>query len=649
MICVYDIETYAEAFIVCFLDIANKRTYSFEISKRKDETPELILFLQKCKGLIGFNNLDFDYPVIHWFIQNHKNYNQYSLPQVICAYAQETIGKEFSSIKQDEILIPQLDLFRIWHYGNKARITSLKYLEFNMRMENIQDLPYDINEPLDSNKIDNIIKYCNHDVYATYLFYLKSIPKIELRKKLQLKYKLPLLNRPDVGIAEDLVLDSYCKLTKKNKFDVKKTNTKHDIIVAKDVILPEIQFQTKDLQIWLEQLKKTNLKYKNQIWKGCTIKLFNEEYQIGLGGIHINQKTGKFIPEEDEFLIEFDCAGMYPTFIALHGLYPEHLGVEFLELYRDIRNQRMIAKKTGDKIMDAAGKLMGNSTFGKFGSDLSYLFDLKMLYTVTLNNQLFLLMLIEACGLNDLKVISANTDSITILDKKDKLPIFEEIKQSWEKVSLHTLEETSYKFLIFRDVNNYFGKTTNNKNKFKGAFDTFEDRNSEKFDGWHKNQSMLIVPIALEKYYSENIPVEETIKNHTDIFDFCKVVKTNRDGKFVKREQNGLEKVDYNLQKINRYIITNSGNKLIKLLKPLKDSDGNIKNDKLAIYRKENPLQLDLFHFVDDVIVEKNRETEIESGWKITILNEITEFDISKYDINYDYYIKECNKIIKQI
>jgi hypothetical protein len=78
MICVYDIETYAEAFIVCFLDIANKRTYSFEISKRKDETPELILFLQKCKGLIGFNNLDFDYPVIHWFIQNHKYYNQYS-------------------------------------------------------------------------------------------------------------------------------------------------------------------------------------------------------------------------------------------------------------------------------------------------------------------------------------------------------------------------------------------------------------------------------------------------------------------------------------------------------------------------------------------------------------------------------------------
>ena len=37
----------------------------------------------------------------------------------------------------------------------------------------------------------------------------------------------------------------------------------------------------------------------------------------------------------------------------------------------------------------------------------------------------------------------------------------------------------------------------------------------------HKNPSMRIVPIALEKYFVEGIPVEETIKNHKDIFDFC--------------------------------------------------------------------------------------------------------------------------------
>ncbi|MFW5889292.1 MAG: hypothetical protein ACOC3V_01900 [bacterium] len=648
MIYIYDIETYKKAFIVCALQKDTQKKLEFEISHRKDDIVRLMRHLLSVKGQIGYNNLDFDYPVLHWFLKNFQNYDQYSLPEAIYYEAQRIIDEDYSSINPSEVMIPQLDLFKIWHYNNGARATSLKYLEFNMRMDNIEDLPYEIDSDLTDEMIDEIIEYCHHDVYATYLFYLKSKNRISLRRKLSKKYGLSLMNKSDVGIAEELVLDSYCKLTGRDKQEVRDTKSVYDYIVAKDVILPQIKFKTKRMQTWLEKLKDTYLKAMDHDWKGEVIKLFDEEYQVGLGGLHIIQKSKRFIKANDEFLTEWDCAGMYPTFIALHGMYPDHLGKEFLTLYRQVRDDRMIAKKTGDSVMDAAGKLMGNGTFGKFGSDLSFLFDLRMLYTVTLNNQLFLLMLIEECGLNDIKVISANTDSITIFDKNSKLSTFHGFRTSWESISKHTLENTEYKQIAYRDVNNYIAETIEGKAKFKGAFDTFEDKDSPKFDGWHKNQSMMIVSIAIRDYYIKDIPIEDTIYNHKDIFDFCKVVKGIGAAKFSKREWTNREIIDTPLQKrVNRYIVTNKGCKLIKILPPLKEEDGTLKKDKVAKQKKNN--QLSIFDLVVDEIIEKDRESEVEAKKYVTIVNTIKSKDIRDYDINYNYYINECYKIINEI
>lgn len=647
---IYDIETYNEAFILCAQDRDTLEKKHFEISWRIDDTERLIEYLNSIQGQIGFNVINFDYPVLHWILQNYKKYNQYTLPQAICEKAQEIIKQEFSSIKENEVLIPQLDLFKIWHYGNKARITSLKYLEFTMEMDNIEDLPFDIYSNLTSEMIDKIIEYCYHDVHATYTFYLKSLGRIKLRKDLSKKYGISLLNRPDVGIAEDLVLHSYCQQTGKDKQEVKKLKTEYDWIQGKNVILPLIEFKTEQMQSWLLQLKEVYLKRMGGFWKGEVISLYGEEYQIGLGGLHIEQKPGIYEISDEQYMAELDCAGMYPTFICNHGMYPAHLGKEFLTLYKEIREARLEAKKSGDKVMDAAGKLIGNGLFGKFGSDFSYYYDLKMLYTTTLNNQLFLLMLIEQCGLNNLKIISANTDSITVFINKKELPILESVTKDWEKVSLHTMEYTPYKKIIYRDVNNYITLKTDNVVKFKGVFDTFEDKNSDKFDGWHKNHSMMIIPIALKEYYINNILPEDTIRNHNNIFDFCKAVKGNKSIEFITRDWVNKEIVEYPQQKkVNRYIVTNNGCQLIKILPPLQNKDGTFKRDKLANYKKDNPAQLNLFDFIPDVVQSVNREFGIEAGYKVQILNIIESKNIQDYDINFDYYINEAYKIINQI
>jgi len=646
-----DIETYNEAFIICTLDRDTLKKLQFEISFRKNNTHKLLSHLKQVKGQIGYNNLNFDYPILHWFINNYHKYDQHTLPKAICEKAQEIIQQEFSSISPKNVKIPQLDLFRIWHYSNKARMTSLKYLEFNMRRRNIGDLPYGVYDHLTSEMIDKIIEYCHDDVDATHDFYLKSKGRIDLRNKLQKTYGLPLINRPDVGIAEDLVLDSYCKQTGRKKYEVKKLKTEHNFIQAKDVILPQIKFKTPQMQDWLDKLKLTYLKRMGGFWKGDIVKLFGEEYQVKLGGLHIIQKAGIYKKAKDEQITERDCAGMYGTFIALHGMYPKHLGKEFLTLYRKIRDDRMTAKFIGDKVMDAAGKLMSNGIFGKFGSDTSYLFDLKMLYTTTLNNQLFLLMLIERCGINNIKIISANTDSITTHTKYKQIPLLNTLIKEWEQISLHTLESTEYKFIAYRDVNSYIYQKDNDKIGYIGAFDTHDDKDNDKYDGWHKNHSMMIVPIALKEYYVNNIRPEDTIKNHTDLFDFCKVAKAIGKAKYIDRiwskDQNKF--VFNKLQKVNRYIVTNDGTKLIKLLPQLEHEDGTLKKDKIANYRKGNPLQIDMFHVVNDPIIIKDRESEVEAGYQTKILNRINSIDIKDYNINFEYYIKEVYKIINQI
>ena len=76
-------------------------------------------------------------------------------------------------------------------------------------------------------------------------------------------------------------------------------------------------------------------------------------------------------------------------------------------------------------------------------------------------------------------------------------------------------------------------------------------------------------------------------------------------------------------KRVNRYIVANTNQKLIKKLPALKDENGNLKKDKLQKYRKENPQQLDIFHFVEDVIVDKDRESEVESGYNVLIMNKL--------------------------
>ena len=180
---VYDIETYQNCFSLCAVYANGKGMKVFEISDRKNESEEMLEFLRNVKRnnhkMVGFNNINFDYPVIHFILEKARE--AFKKNEKVKITAKQIYNKAMECIKSDsrfgarvkdsDIIIPQIDLYLIHHFDNKARATSLKMLEFNMRSDNIEDLPFELGINLNDQEKDVLIKYNKHDVLETLKFY----------------------------------------------------------------------------------------------------------------------------------------------------------------------------------------------------------------------------------------------------------------------------------------------------------------------------------------------------------------------------------------------------------------------------------------------------------------------------------------------
>ena len=166
---IFDIETYPNCYTFAISSSDGKHVRVFEVSDRMNQTQEILNCLrylaQKKQRMVGFNNLGFDYPVLHAIIEQAKEAKRSNIEYVIDARWVYNIAMEqiqtardgFAKvIKAEEEIIPQIDLFKINHFDNKARATSLKMLEFNMLSDNIEDLPFPVGKYLTYSEIANV-------------------------------------------------------------------------------------------------------------------------------------------------------------------------------------------------------------------------------------------------------------------------------------------------------------------------------------------------------------------------------------------------------------------------------------------------------------------------------------------------------------
>jgi hypothetical protein len=304
---IYDLETYTEFFLASFKVVNEDIWYRFEISERKNEIEDLRRFLKVKPKCIGFNNVNFDYPVLHnTVLASNKEWTANEIFKEV----QLIIDSEYSSIKEWNVKIPQLDLFKIWHYDNMSRITSLKWLEFAMRMNNIEDLPYPPETILDDSQKDEVISYCDNDILATEMFYNKSKDNIQLRVNMTKELSHNVMNYSDVKIGEYLNRVTYEKLSGKPFKTFKKLQTHRSTINIIDLIPEFIEFRTKPFQEFLDQIKTESF---NANTKGDWEKSLNIGGMIinfAKGGLHSKDKAGIKQCKEGYYLKEKDVGSM---------------------------------------------------------------------------------------------------------------------------------------------------------------------------------------------------------------------------------------------------------------------------------------------------------------------------------------------------
>jgi len=629
-ILIYDIETMQELFLVCIYNPDTQQWHEFQVSKNVNQLDGFVRFTEDYSDYywVGYNNLRFDSQVVEWIIRNHEEWHELSALEVCAMIAQKAADvihdanyDVFPEYREEWLHNKQIDLFRVNHYDNKNRRVSLKRLEFEMDLTNIEEMPiHHTKTDMTDEEIELTIEYCRNDVYATYEFYnvttgntehplYKGNNQIELRQDIQDEFGIPCLNYSDSKIGDEMIKKYYCQEKKLQYSDLPKKGYFRKAVRARDCIAEYVAFQTPELQAFLKHVRKQVFTLTDEFKESLEFK--GNIYTFAKGGLHTENKPKIFEADEENLIVDWDVSSYYPAIIINNGRYPKHLGPEFLRGYKQMFNKRLELKplaKKDKKIKGIVGalKLAVNSVYGKSSDMQNWIYDRQLTMFTTITGELSLLMLIEQYELNSINIISANTDGVTIMVNKSLVDKMHEINKWWMDVTQYELERTDYQKIIFSTVNDYLAIKTDGEVKKKGDFLTdFE---------LHKNKSGRIIPMALEQYFIHNIPVSDTITNHTNIYDFALRQKASKDFHY-EGVSNGKRTV-YN--KLIRYYVSNKGEKLLKIKNPECQSNA------------------------PDM-------SQVEAGeWVMHVCNHLTP-DHPLDNINYAYYIERAEKIISKI
>lgn len=622
---VYDIEVFQNIFHCSVKNTETNDIYKFEISERKNQLRELVKFFKQVDKYItwgdyyttninipanvifcGYNNLHYDNPIINYIIEYEDKLMQYNIPTICSSIF--NLSKTITASSEDNIDEWKHWKYQIWFdtfdiltmlYSNKLRV-GLKEIQVTMQYPNVQEFVCDWTKPLPLEDFDSMIDYNINDIESTSELLNRCKKDVDLRIAIEDEYGVRVLSKDGVNIGMKILTQKYLEKTGLTWWDIKDLRSPMSVIPLKDVILPFIKYDSPILQRVLEDMK-------NQIVspgrKGYENKfVFNNlRYSVGVGGIHSVNSPEIIIPRDDEMLIDIDVASLYPSMLIEYEFYPKHLGKEFLEVYKQIKDERIEAKHNGDKVKNETLKLALNGLSGNLQNEHNFCYSPFAVMQIRINGQLLLLMLAEKLTQIGCRIVQANTDGLFVLLKKDAYSKVNSICREWEQLTKLTLEEDRFKAMYQYAINDYFAITEDNKVKEKGMFITTVKLG--------KGLTPKIIPKAVISFFKDGIPVEDTIKNCTDIRDFLMSEKTGK--------QWHVEYMNEEQQRTNRFYASTNGGYLWKW-KYSNDSDAKSYQNMLTA-----------------------------SG--VTLLNKFDNKPIEERKINYRYYIMEAYKIIRDL
>lgn len=607
---VYDTEEFPNVFTIAFEHVDAPIKLLFEISDWRNDSQEIISFLHYLKNsnarMIGFNNIGWDYPILHTLIRMGKSdaATLYNKAQAIIN-SQDDDSRWMHRVNPSDRFIEQVDLYLINHFDNKARATGLKSLEFNMRMDNIEDLPFKVGTVLNREQVELLKQYNTHDVHATKLFFHKTREMIQFREELTQKYPgQDWVNFNDTAIGKRYFVMKLeeAGVACYDYGDKGRTprQTKRPVIHLKDAILPWIQFAQPEFNRVMNWLKQQSITETKGVFTDLTATIDGFTFVFGLGGIHGSVESEIIESDSEHVIVDLDVTSYYPNLAITNGFHPAHLGKEFVAIYKHLFEQRkQYPKKSAESAML---KLALNGVYGDSNNQFSVFYDPLFTMSITLNGQLLLCLLAEGLmTIPGLRLIQVNTDGLTVRVPRTHKVLVDLARMAWQERTGLNLEEAIYKAMMIRDVNNYIGVFEDGSTKRKGAY--------EWKAGWHQNAGGLVIPKVAEKVLVEGAPIRQTVQQWPDIMDFMLRTKVPRSS-YLAIEWDGQQ--PQQLQNITRYYIAEGGGRLFKWMPPLKGKT-------------------------------EWRKIGVESGWGVQPCNDIK--DAGKLPVDFDYYVREVEKL----
>ena len=646
----WDIETFACLFFVGIYNPETRQKYGFSVSEYENQLDGLFKFLEVHKDYFfcGFNSIKFDGQVIEWIARNYEQWNELSGLEICAKIAQkanDVIDNSnyglFSEYREDQMGIKHVDLGCIHHFFGEQKMTSLKSLEFSMDMENIEELPlHHMKLNLSKEEIDSIIRYCFNDIDATYNLYLYTIGEVDNilykgqnkildREIIEEETGLKCLNWDDVKIGAEWNKLDYISLTGKNEWDLKPKKVNHFYGKKYKQFFPKtVKFQTKELKQFIDKLGDTFITNKKQEFD----YKFNDTLTVTIarGGIHSNEKPRFVKPTEDEIYYQVDIGSQYPNALRKYKIYPSHLGIEWNEMLLQKIERRLkykkLAKETKDRKYESLqemGKLsLNGGAYGRLNTQGDWQEDPCAMLKTTMGCQLEILMIVEDLILKNFNVISCNTDGFDLVVDRKRDQELRDILSNFEKLIgndiLGNFEYTEFLWIAQLSVNGYIAQK-----REKGVKDDGIKKKKEFLTDYelYKNKSCRIVPLALEQYYINNVSVEQFIKNHKNIYNFCIRQKSSRDFHYQGISKNGTNVY----KKLIRYYVSLEGEEIFKIKEESCQTNASPRS-----------------------IIEKNEDTG--RGYKLRVCNFLSkDTKVEEAGIDFDYYISKARKIIEKI
>lgn len=650
--------------------LATVKRYRFSIFEDDDsELYPLLNWLQYEADYFGYNNNKYDRLMLSALLMY---YNQFDKPSKLIEFLYDTSQRiirnsdndvlwqdNFTNIlMKNRLNFRDLDLFQIFrldHFHKSLKQTSINIKWYNLleyHMPPISELDVDYyyrlteNRGLSIEQLNRLYRnsferylhpswkkemeeYNDNDIFICCELVRMNQEEIRLRYMISKEYEINVLSASRSTIADKVIVKLYSKFTGLHPKRFIDTKTIRRKIEVSEILSDKIQFLSPQLNDLLQSLRSLVLRGEKGEFER-TFTYAGTSYTLATGGLHSNEIPAIYVADDKQTIVDRDVTSYYPNLIRSLKVCQKHLNpkawfriadtiVDERTEHKHLAKDKSLSLILQIKHFTAAAclKIVANAgIFGKMGSEKSFLCDKKAMYKVTINGQLFLLMLIERLEDAGIHVISANTDGIVTIVPKGLEETADNICHWWEKHLGLELEFTSYSKYITEGVNSYLTVKTDGKKKFKGRMNP-----KMYLEDLSKGYNSPIVAKAVTEYFINGTPVMETLRNSKSILDFCRTQNVNRKYYIEYTHVVDHKMVVEEVQRNTRFYVSLTGGSLMKV--------------EILGWDENNQPKL--------------KKSSLCAGQRVTVCNLVEDKDISELNINYLYYYNECMAIIEPI